>query len=172
MKPLIVLLGTFLLALAATRLFGNAADWLLAGNVAMAVMLFFTGAAHFKFTKGMALMLPSWLPAKNFWVYLTGCLEIMAAIGLLIPGLWSLVGWLLIAFFLLILPANIHAAQHQIDYQKGTTDGPGSRYLWFRVPLQLFFIGWVWYFAVHLPPIARAEVAQSQLLSGASQSSR
>lgn len=172
MKPLFVLLATFLLALVATRLFGGAANWLLAGNLAMAIMLLFTGAAHFKFTKGMALMLPSWLPAKNFWVYLTGYLEIVAAIGLLVPSLRSLVGWLLIGFFLLILPANIHAARHQIDYQKGTNEGPGARYLWFRVPLQLFFIGWVWYFTLHLSSAARAEVAQSQLLPSINQYAR
>ncbi|WP_331145734.1 hypothetical protein [Hymenobacter sp.] len=59
-------------------------------------------------------------------------------------------------FFVLILPANIHAALHHINYQKGTTDGPGPRYLWFRIPLQLLFIAWTWYFSVHLPTALRA----------------
>jgi uncharacterized membrane protein len=48
----------------------------------------------------------------------------------------------------LILPANIQAAIKRIDYQKGTTDGPGVNYLWFRVPLQILFITWVYLFAI------------------------
>ena len=151
MKPLFVLLGIFLLALGATRLFGGSLNYLLAGNVAMAVMMLFTGAAHFTLTKGMVLMLPEWLPGRKAWVYFTGVVELVAAVGLLVPALRPLVGWLLIVFFVLVLPGNIHAALHHINYQKGTTDGPGPRYLWFRVPLQLLFIAWTWYFSVHLP---------------------
>lgn len=151
MKPLFVLLGIFLLALGATRLFEGSLNYLLAGNVALAVMLLFTGAAHFMLTKGMVLMLPEWLPGRKAWVYFTGVVEIVAALGLLVPALRPLVGWSLIVFFVLVLPGNIHAALHHINYQKGTTDGPGPRYLWFRVPLQLLFIAWTWYFSVHLP---------------------
>jgi hypothetical protein len=43
-------------------------------------------------------------------------------------------------------PGNIKAAVNHIDYQKGTNNGPGPTYLWFRIPLQLFFIGWVCFF--------------------------
>jgi uncharacterized membrane protein len=151
MKPLLVLLITFLLTLAATRLFGGTLNYLLAGNVAMAVMLLFTGAAHFTLTPGMMKMLPEWLPGRKAWVYFTGVVELAAAVGLLIPALRQVVAWPLILFFVLILPANIVAALHHINYQKATTDGPGPRYLWFRIPLQLLFIAWTWYFSVHLP---------------------
>lgn len=151
MKPLFVLLGAFLLTLGATRLVGGSLNFLLAGNVAMAVMLLFTGVAHFALTNGMVLMLPEWLPGRKAWVYFTGVVELAAAVGLLMPALQPLVGWLLIAFLVLVLPGNIYAAMHHINYQKGTTDGPGPRYLWFRIPLQLLFIAWTWYFSVHLP---------------------
>jgi uncharacterized membrane protein len=57
---------------------------------------------------------------------------------------------MLIVFFLSILPANVNAAIKRIDYQKGTSTGKGVQYLWFRVPLQLFFIGWVYYFGIYL----------------------
>jgi uncharacterized membrane protein len=78
-------------------------------------------------------------------IYLTGIIEFAAAIGLQIAGLRVLTGWLLIIFFILVLPANIYAATKHIDYQKGTTDGKGLNYLWFRVPLQLIFILWVYF---------------------------
>jgi uncharacterized membrane protein len=62
-------------------------------------------------------------------------------------------GIALIIFFLLILPANIYAAIKKVDYEKATYEGKGIGYLWFRVPLQIFFIAWVYYFAVTSPSI-------------------
>jgi uncharacterized membrane protein len=114
----------------------------------MSVMLVFTSIGHFVFVQGMTLMIPAFIPFKKQIVYLTGVFEFAAAIGLLIPKLQNQTAWLLILFFLLILPANIQAAIKKIDYQKGTTSGPGLNYLWFRVPLQILFIAWVYLFAV------------------------
>ncbi|GGG47610.1 DoxX family protein [Hymenobacter glacieicola] len=150
MKPLFVLLVVFGLLLAGTYFLQGAPNYLLAGNGALAAMLLFTGAAHFAFTQGMMLMLPAFLPAKQAWVYATGVLELAAAVGLLFPSLRGITAGCLLVFFLLILPANILAARRNLNYQTGTLDGPGPRYLWFRVPLQLFFLAWTWYFGLHL----------------------
>ena len=150
MKPLYVLLGTFAASLLVIKLFGGEFDFSLAGRIAMSAMLIFTAIGHFAFSEGMTLMLPSFVPFKKAVIYLTGVIEVAAAIGLLIPVLQNLTAWLLILFFFLILPANINAAINKIDYQKGTTDGYGLNYLWFRVPLQVFFIAWVYFFAVKL----------------------
>lgn len=91
-------------------------------------------------------MLPPVMPARAALVYITGFIEIIAAIGLMIPAVQKETAMLLILFFILILPANIYAAINNIDYQKGTKDGPGKSYLWFRVPLQVLFIVWVYWF--------------------------
>ena len=114
----------------------------------MSAMLLFTAIAHFAFTKGMIMMIPDLIPFKKGMVYFTGVIEIAAAVGVLIPGLQVLTGWLLILFFLLLLPANINAAIRHIDYQKGSFEGPGAKYLWFRVPLQILFILWTYFAAV------------------------
>ena len=119
-----------------------------AGRIAMSVMLLFTALGHFLYPEGMALMLPDFIPFKKAMIYLTGCIEIAAANGLQIPRLRKLTGWLLIIFFILILPANIHAAIHHVNLETGRYDGNGLNYLWFRIPLQIFFIGWVYLFAV------------------------
>jgi uncharacterized membrane protein len=142
MKPLIVLLSIFLISLITIRFGYSKTDLHLSLQIAMSAMLLFTAMGHFAFTKGMAAMLPDFIPSKNLIVYLTGIAEITAAITMLIPALSITTAWLLIGFFILILPANIWAAIKHIDYQKGTNDGPGLKYLWFRVPLQLFFILW------------------------------
>lgn len=144
MKPLIVLLSVFAVSLLTTKFVRGNFELALSGRIAMSAMLVFTAVAHFSFTKGMAMMLPDFIPFKTETVYLTGIIEIAAAIGLFIPNFRIVTAWLLIAFFILILPANIYAAIKHIDYQKGTFDGNGLTYLWFRVPLQILFIIWVY----------------------------
>lgn len=149
MKPLIILLGVFCLTLASTKLFKGNTDFVFAGNLAMSVMLLFTAIGHFLYTKGMSMMMPSFIPFKKEAVYLTGIIEVAAAIGLMIYTYRQTTAILLILFFILILPANIHAAVKKVDYQQGTLQGPGINYLWFRIPLQVFFIAWVWYFGIY-----------------------
>ena len=148
MKPLIVLLVSFVIALIMTRLILGDFNIGLSGRIAMALMLAFTAIGHFVFTKGMAMMIPNSIPFKKALVYFTGVIEIVAAIGLLIPTFKVLTAWLLIIFFILLIPANINAAVRHIDYQRGTFEGSGVTYLWFRVPLQILFILWTCFFAV------------------------
>jgi uncharacterized membrane protein len=147
MKPLIILLSVFTASLLTTKFVRGNFEFALSGRIAMSAMLLFTALGHFAFTKGMAMMLPDFIPFKTETVYLTGIIEIAAAIGLFIPNFRILTGWLLIVFFILILPANIYAAIKHIDYQKGTFDGNGLTYLWFRVPLQILFITWTYFSA-------------------------
>jgi uncharacterized membrane protein len=148
MKPLIVLLTVFAISLVATKVFRGNYEFAVSGRIAMSAMLLFTAIAHFTFTRGMAMMLPDVIPYRIEIIYLTGIIEIAAAIGLFIPSFRVITGWLLIAFFIMILPANIYAAIKQIDIQKGTFDGNGLNYLWFRIPLQLMFIVWTYFSAI------------------------
>ena len=148
MSPLLVLTGAFVLALLATKYFTKAFRYPLSGRIAMSVMLLFTATGHFLFPQGMALMIPDFIPFKREVVLLTGLIEIAAAIGLLVPRLQVITAWLLIAFFILVLPANIHAAIQHIDYQTGARTGNGIAYLWFRIPLQVFFILWTYFSAI------------------------
>lgn len=148
MKPLIVLLIAFVIAFFSIKVINSYYDWALAARVAMSVMLIFTSIAHFAFTKGMEMMMPGFIPFKKGIVYFTGVIEILAAIGLLIPAFRTLTAWWLILFFILILSANIHAAIKHVDHEKKSFDGKGIKYLWFRVPLQIFFIVWVYISAI------------------------
>jgi uncharacterized membrane protein len=69
---------------------------------------------------------------------------------LAVPGLlWKktsrLAAILLIVFFALVLPANIAGSFKQVNLG-GMEYGP--LYLLFRIPLQIFFIWWVYYFGI------------------------
>lgn len=140
MKPLIVLLTVFAVSLLVTKIFHNTFELALSGRIA----LVFTAIGHFAFTKGMSLMIPEFIPFKTETVYITGIAEIIFAVGLLLPDYRVLTAWLLIVFLILVLPANIYASIKQVDYQKATFDGSGLTYLWFRIPLQIFFIVWIY----------------------------
>jgi uncharacterized membrane protein len=145
MKPLIVLISVFAIWLIVIKLRTKKQDWKLAGRIAMSIMLIFTAIAHFIFTEGMIQMIPDFFPLKKELVYLTGILEMLFAIGILIPKTQTKTGWLLIMFFIALLPANIKASLENINYQTGELDGNGIEYLWFRIPLQIFFIAWVFF---------------------------
>jgi uncharacterized membrane protein len=148
MKPLIVLLAVFVVSSLASFIAGHPADYYFCGRLAMGVMLIFAATAHFKFTRGMVLMVPRFIPYKKVVVHITGYIEILAAIGLLVKTVREPVAWFVIIFFILLLPANIYAANHKVNLEKPDICGNGLKYLWFRIPLQVLFIGWVYYFGV------------------------
>jgi uncharacterized membrane protein len=147
MKPLIVLISAFALCLGVTLAMQHA-DINVSGRTAMALMLVFTAIGHFKFKEGMAMMLPPLFCAKTQIVLATGIIELLAAIGLLVSSTIQITGILLIIFFVLILPANIYAAIKKVDLEKAAFTGYGINYLWFRIPEQLFFMGWVYFFTL------------------------
>src|SRR3978361_1881152 len=99
MKPLIVLLTVFGLSCLVTFITAGTPNFYFSGRMAMTIMLVFTSIAHFKFNKGMILMLPSFIPYKKSIVYLTGIMEILLGIGLIIDKVRQPTVWIIIFFF-------------------------------------------------------------------------
>lgn len=118
----------------------------------MSAMLLMTALGHFLFAEGMAMMLPDFIPFKMEVVYFTGILEIAAAIGLQLPRWRELAGWLLVIFLILVLPANIYAALNNVNLETATYNGEGIAYLWYRIPLQIFFILWIYLSSINPKP--------------------
>ena len=146
---LIYLLASFFgLACGATWIFSGAIDFELSGQIALGATMVITGLFHFVWTKGMILMMPDFMPFKKFLVYLTGVFEIMVAPGLLLPQTKTITAVLLIVFLMFILPANIDATRKKVNLRKGDFTGPGLEYLKIRIPIQLFFIAWTYWFCL------------------------
>jgi len=144
MKPFILLISIFIVGLLIKIILKKnikTNGWI--ARFAMCCMLIFTGISHFVFAKGMIEMLPSWISFRPTIIYITGGLEIIGAIGLLFKRSSKLAAILLIVFMVCVLPANIYSALHNIDPMTGLNDGHGLSYLLFRIPLQLFFIAWL-----------------------------
>jgi uncharacterized membrane protein len=117
----------------------------LRGRIGVALVFAFTAIGHFVKTAEMKQMLPPWVPMRVPAIYLSGIFELLAAIAILIPSLSRYVGLALCIFLLLILPSNIYAAIQRLDFGG---HGAGPIYLLVRVPLQLFLIGWIYWFAI------------------------
>lgn len=148
MKPIIILIAVFAVSLLVSKPITGSWQLIFSGNLGMCCMLCFTALGHFLFPKGMAMMLPQGVPLKTEMIYVTGVMEIIMGILLMVPSLREKTGIILIIFFVLIFPANIYAAVKHVNLEKATYDGPGLAYLWTRVPEQLLFIAWVYFFAV------------------------
>lgn len=146
MAPLIILLVTFAALYLIDRFALKGKLGLsFAGRAAMAVMLIATGISHFTNTEEMVAMMPDFIPAKRELVYFTGVCEILAVPGLLWNTTARLTSILLLIFFVLVLPANIAGSLKEVQFG-GMEYGPW--YLLFRIPLQLLFIWWVWFFGI------------------------
>jgi uncharacterized membrane protein len=108
-------------------------------------MLVITGVSHFTNTDLMMAMLPEVIPLKKETVLFTGVLEILASVGLILNKTSKLTSTLLIIFFVVILPANIEGS---IDKVELGGMNQGVEYLYFRIPLQILFIAWIYYFGI------------------------
>jgi len=115
--------------------------WSAATRYALAVMLVFTASAHFtRMREDLVRMMPTWVPWPRGMVYLTGVCELLGAIGLITPFLKQAAGIALIAFFILVFPANVTAAR-----TGSTLRGRPATALWLRAPMQLLFIVLTWW---------------------------
>ncbi len=147
MTPLIILFLSFGVFFAVNKiLLGERFSLSFIGRFALALMLAATGVAHFTSTDLMVQMMPEFLPAKRELVYFTGVCELLAVVGLLWDKTAKLTAVMLIIFFLAILPANIVGSLKEVDLG-GMENGAG--YLFFRIPLQIFFMAWAYYFGIY-----------------------
>jgi len=117
----------------------------LRGRIGIALVFAFTGIGHFIKTSSMTEMLPAWTPMRVPLIYATGVFELIATVAILIPSLSRYAGIVLCIFLVLLIPSNVFAAYQRVDFGG---HGAGPIYLLVRIPLQLFLIGWVYWFAV------------------------
>jgi len=117
------------------------ASWQHSARYALAVMFVFTSTAHFnKMRHDLARMIPSYFPSPMLIVYVTGVLELLGAIGLLLAQFRRLAGICLIALLVGMFVANINAAQKGV-----TLRGKPPTPLLLRTAMQILFIGLLWW---------------------------
>lgn len=107
------------------------------------VVMTLAGVNHFIDPATYVAMMPDVLPAPLALVYLSGIAEIAGGLGLILPATRKLAAWGLILLFLAVFPANINMAINGLPL--GSTELP-SWALWGRLPLQLVFVVWAYWF--------------------------
>jgi uncharacterized membrane protein len=144
MAALIVMLAAWLIARSTggIGLWLPAESWTAALRVALAAMFVFTAVSHFhaRTRRDLIRMVPANLPAPGVLVTATGGLELLGAIGLMVPWAVPAAACGLIALLVAIFPANIRAARDGL-----LIAGRRATPLPWRVPLQLFWIAALWW---------------------------
>lgn len=107
----------------------------------LAVMFLFTASAHFSRTRGdFIAMVPRAFPNPGLLVSVTGVLEVLGAVGILIPATRGAAGLCLVLLLVALLPANVSAARRGVP-MRGRAPTP----LWLRIPMQILFVGLTWW---------------------------
>ena len=137
MFPFIVLvISTMLLrgiGVAGVALF-NDWTWCLRGGLAL--MFLFAASAHWGKQRGdLIAMVPRVIPRPDLMVSATGVLEILGAMGLLIPAIAPVAAACLAMLLIALFPANIRAARQGL-----TIGGRPATALPLRTLLQLVFL--------------------------------
>ena len=134
MAPLIVQILATLLARVRT-------PWRDAVRIGLAVMFIFTAASHFSNLKyDLAGMIPPPLTGALWVIYVTGILEFAGAVGLFAARWRQPAAWGLIVLLVGMFPANVYAAVAGV-----TLGGNQPSALWYRAPLQIFWIAALWW---------------------------
>ncbi|MGM0851996.1 MAG: DoxX family protein [Bacillota bacterium] len=111
------------------------------GLILFSFFFFLAGVFHFIEAQGFAKMIPEFIPLREEIVYITGMIEFILAVLLLIPKTREKAGIITAIYLVLILPANIYAAIKEIP-------APGKEeanvvLLWVRLLFQPLLIWWV-----------------------------
>jgi uncharacterized membrane protein len=137
MAPFIILIVSFFI-LRITGVLGITYfdGWETSLRGAVALMFLFTATAHWgKRRPDLIKMVPPSVPNPQLMVTITGILEIIGAIGLLIPFTSNIASIGLALLLIIMFPANIFAARKGI-----TIDGKPTTPLFLRTILQIIFL--------------------------------
>ncbi|BCL33642.1 DoxX family protein [Nostoc sp. MS1] len=108
----------------------------------LAVCLIIVGITHFLRPEQYARIVPPIFPPFAS-VYLSGVLEILGGIGLMIPAVSVAAAWGLISLFIAVFPANIYMTLHNIPIDSI----PQNQLLYIaRLPFQAVLIAWAYWY--------------------------
>jgi uncharacterized membrane protein len=117
MAPFIVLVASFgLLRLAGLAGVSALDEMSLPLRIAVALMFLLTASAHWGSKRAdLVRMVPAWFPRPELAVTLTGVLEIVGAVGILVPATAPYAAIGLALLLVTMFPANVHAARTKLS---------------------------------------------------------
>jgi uncharacterized membrane protein len=97
-----------------------------------------SGTLHLVNPDAFMWLMPPWLPVPTFLIYLSGVLELISGVGLVLQKKWAAL--LAVLVLIGVWPANIWFAFNVIS----TGDAALIAAAWIRLPLQLPLIYFAW----------------------------
>jgi uncharacterized membrane protein len=146
MRNVILILLVVGVSYTGARLISGDVD--LAGRISIAALFCFTALGHFAKPDEMLEMLPPFVRFRKSIVLLSGFLELLFAIGMVISTTSRFTAVAAIIFLFVAAPLNIYSAYRRVNFG-GHSAGPV--YLLVRLPLQIFLIIWIWWFGLQNP---------------------
>ncbi len=116
--------------------------WVMAGAYA------FAGMNHLMNPQMYVNIMPPGLPEPGWLNVLSGLAEIVLAVYVLEPRTRVYAAWGIIALLLAVFPANLHVAVNNIDMATGLAAEGSNTAAWVRLPFQLLFIVWAWWYTL------------------------
>lgn len=118
-------------------------DWTLKTFLLVLMALLYIGAGinHFVHPDFYIKIMPSYIPAHELMVQLSGIAEILLGIGLLIPATRKLSAWGIIAMLLVFMVVHVDMLVHAERFEGVPFWG-----LVLRIPLQFLLIAWAWWY--------------------------
>jgi uncharacterized membrane protein len=111
---------------------------MIVGKLALAALFVVGGVGHFVATNFYMKMMPPYLPLPQTLVLLSGIIEILLGVLLLVPKTSTYAAWGLIAQLIAVFPVNIHVYRYQEVFPL-----PPIVHL-LRLPLQGVLILWAY----------------------------
>jgi len=112
-------------------------------RMSLGMFLVVGGLTHFKsdMIPFFNTLMPTWLPAKNFFVTLTGVCEIVLGLLVMFPYFTNFASWAIILYFISTFPIIINIALNsRVQQQINTT--PTAAYV--RILVQFLLIVWAY----------------------------
>jgi uncharacterized membrane protein len=110
----------------------------------LAALFLFAGTVHLRHPEWFLPIMPPWIPYHRTCIEISGVLELLGGIGLLIPvrSIQWFTGWGLALMLVAVFPANIYMAMAHIQVH-GIPSQPWMA--WARLPLQpLLIVAVLW----------------------------
>ena len=102
----------------------------------------FAGAMHFISPVAYRPMMPSYLPAPELLILLSGVAEVMIGLGLFWPRTRAWAGWGGVALLLAVWPASLHIALENVPVF-GAVEGAGAlNWVRFAFQVPLMVLAW------------------------------
>lgn len=116
----------------------------------MALLYIAAGINHFVNPDFYLRIMPSYLPWHGELVAISGVIEILLGIGLLIPQTRKASAWGTVALLIAIYPANIYSYTNPSPTPVDTLELRQTIAL-IRLPFQFLLIWWAWYYTKPYP---------------------